>query len=106
MNIIAVCDPDTTLGLGLAGIQTIYTPDETKNLRQIWNDIEDHPEDIGLIIITETYAEELGKQLNDYRIRNILPIIMEIPDKTGRKKDHIDHVSHLIKKAVGMNINK
>jgi V/A-type H+-transporting ATPase subunit F len=106
MQIIALCDNDTAIGLRLAGLTTIYTPDESRSLRSIWNDIEDNPRDIGLIIITETYAEEIGKQLKDYRIRNVLPIIIEIPDKTGRKSDHVDYVSHLIKKAVGMNITR
>jgi V/A-type H+-transporting ATPase subunit F len=106
MRIIALCDSDTAIGLKLAGLDTIYTPDEQKNLRQIWNEIEDNPKDIGLVIITESYAEEIGKQLKDYRLRTVLPIIIEIPNKTGRKKDHVDYVLHLIKKAVGMDINK
>ena len=95
MKIIALCDPDTAIGLRLAGLDTIYTPTKERSLRQIWNDIEDNPKDIGLIIVTESYAEEIGKQLKDYRLRTVLPIIIEIPDKTGRKKDHVDYVSHL-----------
>jgi hypothetical protein len=31
---------------------------------------------------------------------------VEIPDKQGRKSDHIDYISYLIKKAVGMEIKR
>ena len=54
----------------------------------------------------EKIAKELGKYLIDFRIRNTIPIIVEIPDKKGHQKDHIDYVSTLIKKAVGIEVNK
>ena len=72
---------------------------------ELWNEIS-IKDDIGIIFITEVVAEALDKYLKDFRIRNNLPIIVEIPDKNGRKKDHVDFVSHLIKKAVGIEVNK
>jgi V/A-type H+-transporting ATPase subunit F len=63
-------------------------------------------DDIGIIFITEEIAETLDKYLKEFRIRNNLPIIVEIPDKKGRRKDHVDFVSHLIKKAVGIEVNR
>ncbi len=75
------------------------------NTIDLWNQISNQDE-FGIILITEILAEELDKYLKDFRIRNNLPIIVEIPDKKGRKKDHVDFVSHLIKKAVGIEVNK
>jgi len=75
------------------------------NSLELWNQISDQ-DDIGILLITEILAEELDKYLKDFRIRNNLPIIVEIPDKKGRRKDHVDFVSHLIKKAVGIEVNK
>ena len=107
MNIIALCDKDTAIGLRLAGIHEILILDENQaSAIQLWNKIEDEHTEIGLVIITEKIAEIIGKQLEQFRLRNLLPIIIEIPDKNGRKKDHVDYVSQLIKKAVGMEINK
>jgi vacuolar-type H+-ATPase subunit F/Vma7 len=37
---------------------------------------------------------------------NNIPIIIEIPDKKGRIKDHVDFVTYLIKKAIGVEVNK
>jgi len=106
LNIVALCDKETAVGLRLAGIKTIYIPDKEKTDVQHWHDIEDSITDIGLIIITEKIGESIGKELNEFRLRHVLPIVVEIPDKHGRRPDHVDYVSHLIKKAVGIQVNK
>ena len=103
MKIAAICDNDTAVGLRLAGLQELYVPDD--DAVKIWNQISER-DDIGIVFITEKIAEDIGKHLKEYRIRNNIPIVVEIPDKKGRKKDHLDFVSHLIKKAVGVEIGK
>jgi len=104
MKLAALSDKDTAIGLRLAGIHEIYIEDE-KNLKDTWNEIN-KKKDIGILFITEKIAQDLGKYLKDFRIRNNIPIIVEIPDKKGRIKDHVDFVSYLIKKAVGVEISK
>ena len=99
-----MCDSDTAVGLRLGGVHEVHVP-KAGNALDIWNQISNQDE-IGIILITEIFAEELDKYLKDFRISNNLPIIVEIPDKKGRKKDHVDFVSHLIKKAVGIEVNK
>ena len=104
MKLAGFCDPDTAVGLRLAGIHNLYVPIEN-NPKDIWYQITEK-DDIGVLFVTEKIAEDLGKHMKDYRIRNNIPIIVEIPDKKGRIKDHVDFVSHLIKKAVGIEVNK
>jgi len=103
LKIAALCDKDTATGFRLAGIKNLFIAKE--NLLHVWNEIKD-TEDIAVLFITEKIAENLGKYLKDYRIRNTVPIIVEIPDKKGHRKDHVDYVSYLIKKAVGIEVNK
>ena len=103
MKLAALCDRDTAVALRLAGIQELFIPNG--NAKEIWNQISER-DDIGILFITEKISEDLGKYLKEYRIRNIIPIIVEIPDKKGRIKDHADFVSHVIKKAVGVEIGK
>jgi V/A-type H+-transporting ATPase subunit F len=103
MKLAALCDKDTAVGLRLAGIQEIYVSEG--NEVKLWNQISER-DDIGIVFINEKIAEDLDKDLKEYRLRNNVPIIVEIPDKKGRRKDHVDFVSHLIKKAVGVEINK
>jgi V/A-type H+-transporting ATPase subunit F len=103
MKLAALSDKDTAVGLRLAGIQELYVPNG--NVKEIWNQISER-DDIGILFITEKISEDLGKYLKEFRIRNNIPIIVEIPDKKGRMKDHVDFVSHVIKKAVGVEISK
>jgi len=103
MKLAALCDKDTAVGLRLAGIQEIYISED--NEVKLWNQISEIG-DIGIVFINEKIAEDLGKDLKEYRLRNNVPLVVEIPDKKGRRKDHVDFVSHLIKKAVGVEINK
>jgi len=103
MKLVALCDKDTAVGLRLAGIQDIFIPED--NEVKLWNQITER-DDIGIVFINEKIAEDLDKNLKEYRLRNNVPIIIEIPDKKGRRKDHVDFVSHLIKKTVGVEINK
>jgi len=103
MKLAALCDKDTAIGLRLAGIKETYVSE--KNSIDLWNKIQ-LKEDIGVLFITERIAEDLGRELSDFRLRNMIPIIIEIPDKLGRRKDHMDYVSHLIKKAVGVEVGK
>lgn len=103
MKLIGICDKDTAVGLRLAGIKDLYIPNG--NLINIWNEISER-NDIGVIFITEKIVEDIYDRLYDYRLRNILPIIVEIPDKMGRRRDHLDYISNLIKKAVGVEVIK
>ena len=103
MKIACICDNDTAMGFRLAGIKDVFVPNN--DTVKIWNEISDR-DDIGIVFITEKIVEDIGKYLKDYRIRNNIPIIVEIPNKKGRKSEHKDFVSHLIKKAVGVEIDK
>ena len=104
MKLAALCDNDTAMGFRLAGVHEIFIPKEN-DTKELWFDLSEK-DDIGIIFITEEIAEEISGYLKDFRIRNNLPIIVEIPDKKGRLKDHVDFVSHLIKKAVGIEVNR
>jgi len=103
MKLAALCDNDTAVGMRLAGVSELFIPNG--DTIDIWNQIT-KKEDIGILFVTEKIAEDLGKYLKEFRIRNNIPIIVEIPNKKGRIKGHVDFVSHLIKKAVGIEVKK
>jgi len=103
MKIAGLLDKDTAIGFRLAGIKDVYITNG--DILKKWNEITSL-DDIGLIFITEKIAEEIRIKLNEFRLRNTIPIVVEIPDKNGRITTHIDYISNLIKKAVGVEINK
>jgi V/A-type H+-transporting ATPase subunit F len=103
MKLAAICDKDTAMGLRLAGIQNIHiNPTNILNLL----DEMTQDNDVGVIYITEALAEQFKRDLKDYRMTHYIPIIVEIPDKTGHSPDHVDFISHLIKRAVGIDVSK
>jgi V/A-type H+-transporting ATPase subunit F len=103
LKIVGFCDKDTAVGLRLAGLQELYIPKDEPV--KTWLEISDK-DDIGVIFITENLAKKIEKYLKDFRIQKNIPIVVEIPDKKGRIKDHMDFISHLIKKAVGIEVEK
>ncbi|WEU41021.1 MAG: V-type ATP synthase subunit F [Candidatus Odinarchaeum yellowstonii] len=102
MKITAVADEDTVLGLKLAGVNETYivnTPLEAESkIRELST-----RSDVGLIIITEQLGSKIRKLIQDI-IRKGVPIILEIPDKTGALKEAEDPIRELVKKAVGVDI--
>ena len=103
MKLAAICDADTAVGLRLAGLHDIYIADD--NPVRLLDTISDR-DDIGIVFITEQMAEQIKRDLKEFRLRYDIPIILEIPDKTGRLEGHVDFVSHLVKRAVGIDISK
>jgi len=103
MKLAAICDNDTAVGLRLAGVHELYVPNG--NPVKMLDEIAERT-DIGIVLVTEKIAESMSKYLKDFRLLHGTPIVVEIPDKTGRLEDHVDFVSHIIKKAVGIDISK
>ena len=103
MKITGLFDKDTAIGFQLAGVKDLYITNG--DFLKKWNKITNR-DDVGLIFITEKNADEIRNQLNEFRLRNTIPIVVEIPDKNGRIIAHIDYISSLIKKAVGVEIIK
>jgi len=103
MKIAGLLDKDTATAFRLAGIKDIFIP--KGDTLEIWNEIIQR-NDIGLILITERISEDIRKKINDFRLKNTIPIIIEIPDKNGKITDHVDYISNLIKKAVGVDLIK
>lgn len=100
MKVAVLGDTDTVIGFSLAGIKIKKVADK-KNVK---NKIEEFIKkgDIGLIIITESLAEEIRSEIDELR-KKLYPIIVEIPDKKG-PMERKDPIISLIKRTVGVDI--
>ncbi len=104
MKITAICDEDTAVGLRFAGIKEVYTPD--RNIRELFREITER-DDVGILFLTEDIANSISRDLHEYLLqKREFPIVVEIPDKRGHRSEYIDHVSMLIKRAVGIDIER
>lgn len=93
-------DPDTVVGLRLAGIQGKLLQDGENALDQIRKISED--KDVGMILITPVIAKKLGSTLTELKKKN-LPLITEIPDSNPQNNSS-DNVTDYIRTAVGIKI--
>lgn len=78
MKIAAVCSRDAFLGLALAGVETLMkaeSPEEAENLlRRLVEDKE-----TGVVLISSDLAVGLRPLLEEIKIRQALPVVVELP---------------------------
>lgn len=101
MQYHVIGDEDTVLGLGMAGVRgrTVKNAAETE---QAFSDaIADG--DIGIIIITEAAAEMIRGTVDKYIFTRTFPLIVEIPDRTGRLPGR-PGIRELVNRTIGLKL--
>ncbi len=105
-KVVVVGKKEMTLGFTLAGVDEALTPaDEYESKKQIDRLLESS--DVGVILLSESIAENIRDHLNqkeEKRKGEIYPVIVEIPDKGGPLEDKEDPLKGKIKRAVGVDI--
>lgn len=105
MEIALIGDKHTVYGFRLAGIRKTFLIKEiSQEIRETLKGL--FSDNIGLILITEKIAEEIGgllEEANRFR-KGIMPIILEIPDSGGPLISKVDPMRELIKRTVGFEI--
>ena len=102
MELLVIGDEDTRTGFMLAGVTRTCSGDEAKmRLGEMLQD-----DSIGIIMITERYAEENREVLSRARKdkKRLTPVIVEIPDSTGPITRETDPLQELIRRALGAQI--
>ncbi|MCP4716985.1 MAG: V-type ATP synthase subunit F [Deltaproteobacteria bacterium] len=101
MEIVGIGDEHTATGFRLAGVGRILTfEDGAAELQTILKD-----EQVGVLIVTERFAEENRKAVDDHKdSKRITPIVVEVPDVNGPIEREADPISELIKRAIGAEI--
>lgn len=92
---------DTLVGMRLAGIEgdVVHEPEEVEaSLSRAISDKE-----IGILLITERLAALCPDMIDDLKLNQRLPLIVEIPDRhgAGRTKDSI---TRYVREAIGIKI--
>lgn len=92
---------DTLTGLRLAGIEGKIIYEKSEVLKEL-NAIS-QKRDVGLVIITESLAEKAEDEINAFKLKKGLPIIIEVPDMNGSRRPP-DFLTRYIKESVGIKI--
>ncbi|QOV19476.1 V-type ATP synthase subunit F [Blautia liquoris] len=92
---------DTQTGMRLAGVEGIVVHQREELRNALENTLKD--KEIGIILLTEKFGREFPDIIDDVRLNNKLPLIIEIPDRhgTGRKADFI---TSYVNEAIGLKL--
>ena len=101
MTVKIVGDLVTVRGFGFAGIDGVVV-ENTDHARETIIRYINQP-DVGLILVAQTIADQLGDEFDDYKLRKHFPLVMNIPDSTGAGMEAED-IQQLIQQALGLKL--
>ena len=103
-NIAVMADEDTVTGFMLGGLKDGFP---IKNMEEAEKILEDLiKKEYSVIITTEKIGRKIRDPINKLTSESTLPMIIEIPDKTGSIKRDSDPMRELIKRVIGVEMVK
>ncbi|MBM7870010.1 V/A-type H+-transporting ATPase subunit F [Clostridium pascui] len=92
---------DSLVGLKTAGIRGSVVHKREEVLEVLEDLLKD--KEISTIIVTEKIAELIPGELSKIKLSKLLPLVVEIPDRHGSKKEE-DHLLNYVKEAIGLKL--
>lgn len=103
-SIAVIADPDTVTGFKLGGVKEGYPVESMAEAEETLKKI--FKLDFSIIITTEKIGDELRETIDKFTGASALPMIIEIPDKTGPSERATDPIRELIKRVIGVEMVK
>jgi len=103
-DVAIIGDIDTVTGFKLGGVKKgiiVNNEEEAKNALDELLDSE-----ISIIIITQKIADTIREHINKRLGSDVLPMVIEIPDKSGSSEGGADQMAALIKRVIGVEMVK
>ncbi len=91
---------DTQVGLRLAGVEGVLAYTREEGLAAIDAALGDPT--IGILLITESLAEQCADRLAPVKLAGHTPLVVEIPDRNGSRKK--DAISRYVREAIGVKL--
>lgn len=92
---------DAFIGFRLAGIKGVVVHDVEKAREELLKASTDS--EVGIILLTESIAENLKKEVNKMKVNPKMPIVTIIPGRNGLRRDK-DFITRNIKESIGLKI--
>ena len=101
MRFFLICDnDDVAVGMRLAGVESFKTNDSGEVARLLGELSRD--ENTGIILINHSLGVKCAGIITDFRKKNTVPVIVEIPDADSDSS--VSSVSDYVREAIGINI--
>lgn len=109
-SIAIIGDNDTVTGFRLGGIReciVISNTESEKAREEAEKALDTLVENgVSIIVITEVIADSIRGYIDRKIGSDVLPMIIEIPDKSGPSKRDSDPMGELIKRVIGVEMVK
>lgn len=92
---------DTQTGMRLAGVDGVVVHEREEFKEALGTALAD--KEIGILLLTEKFGRDFPDLVNEVKLQNKVPLIIEIPDRhgTGRKADFI---TSYVNEAIGLKL--
>ena len=101
-SVAVIGDLDTITGFRLGGVSTGYVVNTEDEAKKALDELLES--EISIIIITQKVSDEIREYINKTMGSEIVPMIIEIPDKDGESESDNDQMRALIKRVIGVDI--
>ncbi|WP_409199755.1 V-type ATP synthase subunit F [Methanobrevibacter sp. DSM 116169] len=95
---------DIVSGFRLGGVKEGFAVNSKEEAIAALDEFLDN--EISVIIITQKIANEIRDHINKKLGSQVLPMIIEIPDKDGESEGSSDQLAELIKRVIGVEMVK
>ncbi|MCL2767730.1 MAG: V-type ATP synthase subunit F [Synergistaceae bacterium] len=92
---------DTLVLMRLAGIPGVIAHGSDETAEAVDKALKDR--NLAILVITELAAESIPERIQNLRQRESLPLLVEIPDRHGTRRDS-DFLSHYVREAIGVKM--
>lgn len=101
-SVAVIGDIDTVTGFRLGGVREGRVVNNKEEAKKALDDLIET--NVSIIIITDKIADEIRVHMNKTIGSEIVPMVIEIPDKDGISESDGDQMRALIKRVIGVDI--
>lgn len=103
-SVAVIGDLDTVTGFQLGGVKDGLVVETKQDAENALDELIDNQ--VSIIIITEKIADNIKEHITKKIGSDVLPMIIEIPDKSGPSDRDTDSMGELIKRVIGVEMVK
>ena len=104
-SVAIIGDIDTVSGFRLGGVKKAEVVNTSEEAIAAFDKFLEQDE-ISIIIITQLMANEIREHINRKIGSDVLPMVIEIPDKDDSSGSSSDQINDLIKRVIGVEMVK
>ena len=102
-NIAVLAEEDEIPLFYLAGIKESFVVYDTEGASKLLLELSKR-EQYKLIIVSSRIAQKLENLIADISTKQLYPVIVTIPDRTGPTEKRVDSIRDLVRRAVGFDM--